>query len=253
MYEKAVFPFCCSVQRLHYLHSFCWGFFAHQKSITTRCSSCRRRCWYCTKPNIPFLSEHALIRISAATWWLLRGPALYRYRSVRIVSLSRSPRRWKDAAARFGEDFPEPARHRSLAYPKPCFTGSPKRSKPKTFPDHEVQRRDRTLISPMRMFPFMLPANHNGQLTGQHGIHGFGKAGFRNYWQRKNLIFFLESGVHKTRKNLPETRYWKAPCSRYGIAFLKNLNAAYPADAKYSFKNETGNWYGSTPRLYHRL
>ena len=111
-----------------------------------------------------------------------RPASLYWYWWVMAPSFDSLPRKWNDAVAKYTEMI-----HwcRMALYPKwfckaalGRLTNAFKEKRPGKKPS--LFCRWSVIILPMHMCLFMPASNHNGQLTGQTGIHGFWEAVYRS-------------------------------------------------------------------------
>ena len=88
-----------------YLQSFCWGFYAHQKINYYACFLLPPEMMVLYKPNIAFLSEHAVDPDKRRYAVKEEGPRHFididYYGKYPFDSL---PRKWKDAVAKYSED-----------------------------------------------------------------------------------------------------------------------------------------------------
>src|SRR5215204_4897927 len=88
-----------------YQTSFCWGFYAHQKINYYSVFLLPPEMMVLYKPNISFLSEHAVDPDKRRYAVADEGPRHYididHYGEYPYYNL---PRKWTDAVARFGED-----------------------------------------------------------------------------------------------------------------------------------------------------
>ncbi|HNA15567.1 MAG TPA: zinc dependent phospholipase C family protein [Ferruginibacter sp.] len=241
--KKAVFSFLlfCTTLALP-LHSFCWGFFAHQKINYYAVFLLPPEMLVLYKPNIPFLSEHAVDPDKRRYLVAVEGPRHYididQYGSYPYPDL---PRRWKDAVARFGEDSLN--RHGIVPWHiQTMLYRLTEAFKTKNF--SLIMKYSAEIghyISDAHV-PLHASSNHNGQLTGQHGIHGFWESRVPELLAEKEFDFLLGKAAYI--KN-PEEFTWKrvlesARAADTVLLFEKNLNARYPADAKYSFEERNG-------------
>ena len=90
--------------------------------------------------------------------------------------------------------------------------------------------------------PLHASSNHNGQLTGQHGIHGFWESRIPELLAEKEWSFFAERASYLRQ---PLAFSWKRVLQSAGAAdtvlrFEKKLNDGFPPDAKYAFENRNG-------------
>lgn len=90
--------------------------------------------------------------------------------------------------------------------------------------------------------PLHASHNHNGQFTNQNGIHGFWESRIPELLADKEFDFFI--GKAEFIKN-PGQFIWarvleSGAASDTVLRFERELTAAYPSDAKYSFENRNG-------------
>jgi hypothetical protein len=90
--------------------------------------------------------------------------------------------------------------------------------------------------------PLHASSNHNGQLTGQRGIHGFWESRIPELLVEKEWDFFIGKAEHI--KN-PGEFIWKrvlesAAASDTVLKYEKQLTERFPADKKFSFENRNG-------------
>jgi hypothetical protein len=90
--------------------------------------------------------------------------------------------------------------------------------------------------------PLHASRNHNGQLTGQRGIHGFWESRIPELLAEKEWDFFI--GKAEYIKN-PGDFIWKrvlesAAASDTVLRYEKELTEKFPNDQKFSFENRNG-------------
>lgn len=90
--------------------------------------------------------------------------------------------------------------------------------------------------------PLHASSNHNGQLTNQHGIHGFWESRIPELFAESSFDLVVGKAVYI--KNLPE-QLWKiikqsALASDSVLKFEKLLNDQFRSDLKYSYENRNG-------------
>lgn len=90
--------------------------------------------------------------------------------------------------------------------------------------------------------PLHTTSNHNGQLTRQHGIHGFWESRIPELLAEKEWDFWIGTASY-IRKPLPYV--WKivlesGAAADTVLALERDLNRRYPADAKYAFETRNG-------------
>ena len=90
--------------------------------------------------------------------------------------------------------------------------------------------------------PLHASGNHNGQLTGQRGIHGFWESRIPELLAEKEWDFFIGKAEYiKT----PSDFIWKrvlesAAAADTVLKYEKLLSQHFPADQKFSFENRNG-------------
>jgi hypothetical protein len=90
--------------------------------------------------------------------------------------------------------------------------------------------------------PLHASSNHNGQLTGQRGIHGFWESRIPELLAEKEWNFFIGKAEYiKT----PADFIWKrvlesAAAADTVLKYEKQLSQQFPADQKFSFENRNG-------------
>jgi hypothetical protein len=87
--------------------------------------------------------------------------------------------------------------------------------------------------------PLHASSNHNGQLTGQRGIHGFWESRIPELLAERNWDFFI--GKAEYIKN-PADFIWKqilesAAAADTVLNYEQQLSNQFPADKKFSFEN----------------
>ena len=90
--------------------------------------------------------------------------------------------------------------------------------------------------------PLHASSNHNGQLTGQRGIHGFWESRIPELLAENKWDFFI--GKAEYIKNPPDF-IWKrilesAAASDTVLKYEQQLTSRFPADQKFSFENRNG-------------
>ena len=90
--------------------------------------------------------------------------------------------------------------------------------------------------------PLHASSNHNGQLTGQRGIHGFWESRIPELLAENKWDFFI--GKAEYIKNPPDF-IWKrvlesAAASDTVLKYEQQLTNRFPADEKFSFENRNG-------------
>ncbi len=220
----------------------CWGFFAHKKINYQAVFLLPPQMMLFYKSNILFLSEHAVdpdMRRYALTNEAPRhyidldhyGP--YPYDSL--------PRGWNAAVEKFGEDSLEKygiapwwiqTMHRRLVI--------------------AFKEKNRTAILKLSAdighyisdahVPLHASSNHNGQHTGQHGIHGFWESRIPEMLAETEWDFFIGKAAYLKS---PGEFIWlrvleSAVAADTVLQVEKSLTMQFPPDKKYAFENRNG-------------
>ena len=225
-----------------YQASYCWGFYGHRQINYFSVFLLPPDMLVFYKPNIEFLSEHAVDPDKRRYAVAEEGPRHYididYYGSYPFEAL---PRKWEDAVAKFSEDtlmqygivpwWVQIMHHRLM---------------------NAFQEKDGARILKLSAeighyiadahVPLHANSNHNGQYTNQRGIHGFWESRVPELLAEKEWSFFI--GKAEYIKNPPDF-IWKrvlesAVASDTVLRVEKELSAVFSPDQKYSFENRNG-------------
>jgi hypothetical protein len=227
---------------LGYQKCFCWGFFAHQKINYYAVFLLPPEMMVLYKPNIEFLTEHAVDpdkrRYAVAEEGARHYIDIDHYGNYPFDSL---PRKWEDALAKFSEDT-------ILANGiVPWWVQIMQRRLVNAFKEKD-QVKILKLSAELGHYiadahvPLHASSNHNGQLTGQQGIHGFWESRIPELLADKEWNFFI--GKAEYIKN-PGEFIWKrvlesAAAADTVLQYEKQLNQKFSSDKKYAFENRNG-------------
>ena len=237
---KAAFISC--ILLLSYLQSFCWGFYAHQKINYYACFLLPPEMMVLYKPNIVFLSEHAVDPDKRRYAVKDEGPKHFididYYGKYPFDSL---PHKWKDAVAKYSEDTLQNQgivpwhvqimlQRLTAAFKEKNYSNVMKNSA-------EIGH----YIADAHV-PLHANSNHNGQFTNQKGIHGFWESRIPELLAEKEWDFMI--GKAKYIKD-PSAYIWdrileSAKASDSVLNFEKELSKQFSADQKYSFEDRKG-------------
>ena len=237
--KKTVFIF---VLVLLHLKSYCWGFYAHQKINYYAVFLLPPQLVSFYKPNISFLSEHAVDPDKRRYAIAEEGPRHYididHYGKYPYDSL---PRKWNDAVAKFGED----SLMQNGIVPWHVQTMLARLTaafKEKNFAKILKNSAEIGHYIADAHVPLHANSNHNGQYTNQKGIHGFWESRVPELLAEKEFDFFI--GKADYIKN-PGDFIWKrvlesAKASDSVLLFEKQLTKEFGEDKKYSFEDRNG-------------
>src|SRR5690242_9790301 len=227
---------------LLYQNCFCWGFFAHQKINYYAVFLLPPEMMVLYKPNIEFITEHAVDPDKRRYAVSGEGPRHYididRYGSYPFDSL---PRKWEDAVVKFSEDT---LLKNGIV---PWWIQIMQRRLVTAFKEKD-QIKILKLSAEIGHYiadahvPLHANSNHNGQLTGQEGIHAFWESRVPELLADKEWSFFI--GKAGYIKNTGEF-IWKrvlesAAAADTVLKYEKELDKKFPSDKKFAFEERNG-------------
>lgn len=218
--------------------AWCWGFYAHSKVNTYAVYLLPPEMMVFYKKNILFLSAHATDADKRRSKIPSEGAKHYididRYGAYPYEAL---PRRWEDAVSKYSHDsiiangivpwnILSVLNRLTAAFKEKDFT---KILKTSADIGHYIADAH---------VPLHTNSNHNGQLTGQKGIHAFWESRIPELLADKEFDFFIGKAQYISN---PADYIWHRILES-GIAadsvlqIEKQLSAEYPADKKYAFE-----------------
>ena len=234
--------FLCFLFVLSYFPSYCWGFFAHQKINYYAVFLLPPEMMVLYKPNIGFLSEHAVDPDKRRYAVKDEGPRHYididKYGHYPYPEL---PRKWNDAVVKFGEDSLK--QHGIVPWHVQVILQRLTNAfKERNF--SHIMKNSAEIghyISDAHV-PLHASSNHNGQFTNQKGIHGFWESRVPELLAEKQWDFFI--GKAQYIKN-PGEFIWarvleSALAADSVLRFERELTNQFSADKKYSFEERNG-------------
>lgn len=221
---------------------YCWGFYAHQKINYYAVFLLPPEMMVLYKPNISFLSEHAIDPDKRRYAVPDEGPRHYididHYGIYPYESL---PRRWNDAIAKFGEDTVKqngivPWHVQTMLY---RLTDAFKTKNYALIMKNSAEIGH--YISDAHV-PLHASSNHNGQLTNQKGIHGFWESRVPELLAEKEWDFFIGKADYIQN---PGDFIWKrvlesAKAADTVLLYERELTRQFADDKKYSFEERNG-------------
>ena len=217
---------------------FCWGFYAHRKINYFATFLLPPEMMVLYKPNIEFITEHAIDPDKRRYAVTGEGPRHYididHYGAYPFKSL---PRKWEDAVTKFSQDslmeygiVPWHVQVMLLrltsAFREKNFSKIMKNSA-------EIGH----YIADAHV-PLHANSNHNGQYTNQKGIHGFWESRVPELLAEKQFDFFIGKAEYiKDPGEFIWTRVLEsAKASDSVLSFERELTKQFPDDQKYSFE-----------------
>ena len=222
---------------------YCWGFFAHQKINYLAVFLLPPEMMVFYKPNIDFLSEHAVDPDKRRYAVPEEGPRHYididQYGQYPYPNL---PRSWKEAVQKFGED--------SLKmfgivpwHIQTMLLRLTSAFKEKDFAKIMKNSAEIGHYIADAHVPLHANSNHNGQYTNQKGIHGFWESRVPELLAEKQFNFFI--GKAQYIEN-PGAYIWgrvleSAQAADSVLTFERELTHSFPSNQKFSFENRNGS------------
>jgi hypothetical protein len=221
---------------------FSWGFFAHKKINYYAVFLLPPEMLVLYKPNIDFISEHSVDPDKRRYVNPAEGPRHYldidHYGSHPYPEL---PRRWKDAVNKFSEDS---LKQYGIV---PWWIETMQQRLVQAFKEKN-QSKILKLSADLGHYiadahvPLHASSNHNGQLTDQHGIHGFWESRIPELLADKEWDFFI--GKAHYISNVQEfiwTRVLESAAQADTVLKMeKELSGSFTADNKYAFEERNG-------------
>lgn len=223
---------------LLYNTALCWGFYAHRLINQYAVFLLPPEMMVLYKPNIDFLFEHAVDPDKRRYAVKEEGARHYididRYGAYPFDGL---PRKWEDAVKKFGLDT---VMAHGIA---PWWIQQMLSRLTKAFRDKD-QSRILKLSAEIGHYiadahvPLHASSNHNGQLTGQEGIHGFWESRIPELLAEKEWDFFIGKAEYIAS---PGDFIWKrvlesAAAADTVLRLEKTLSSSFPADKRFAFE-----------------
>jgi len=222
--------------------AYCWGFFAHQKINYLAVFLLPPEMMVLYKPNIEFLSEHAIDPDKRRYAVKDEGPRHYididQYGQYPYPSL---PHSWNDAVERYTEDslkmhgivpwhIQTMLNRLTLAFKEKDFGKIMKNSAEL---GHYVADAH---------VPLHANSNHNGQNSNQKGIHGFWESRVPELLAEKEFNFFIGKAIYikNTGAYIWSRVLESALAADSVLTFERELTRSFPINQKFSFENRNG-------------
>jgi hypothetical protein len=221
---------------------FCWGFFAHRQINYLAVFLLPPEMIGFYKKNQQFLADHAVDpdkrRYAIAEEASRHFIDLDRYGRYPFDSL---PRQWDEAVKRYSQD--SLLRHGIV----PWWIQIMLSRLTKAFREKDAARILK-LSADMGHYisdahvPLHASSNHNGQHTGQHGIHGFWESRIPESFAAASFDFLIGKAVYIDK---PLIYTWdrvleSAASSDTVLRVEKRLSEVFPSDMRYAFEDRNG-------------
>lgn len=227
---------------LVYSKTYSWGFYAHRQINTYAVFLLPPEMLVLFKPNVQFLHEHAVDPDKRRYAVADEGPRHYididHYGKFPFPSL---PHAWNDAVQKYSRD--SLMKHGIV----PWWIQTMLYRLTSAFKEKN-QVKILKLSAEIGHYiadahvPLHACSNHNGQLTGQHGIHGFWESRIPELLAEKEWDFFigkaryLSDPLEFTWQRILES----AAAADSVLSVERKLSHLYPPDRKFSFENRNG-------------
>lgn len=221
---------------------FCWGFFGHRTINRQAVFLLPPEMMILYKPNIDFITEHAVDPDKRRYVLPEEGARHYididAYGNYPFGSL---PRQWDSAVARFSADT---VQARGIV---PWWINTMMFRLTAAFREKD-QARILKLSAEIGHYiadahvPLHASSNHNGQKTGQTGIHAFWESRIPELMAEKEWDFFIGKAAYITN---PSAFIWQrvlesAAAADTVLTMDEELSRSFPADQKFSFEDRNG-------------
>lgn len=218
--------------------AFCWGFFAHQKINYYAVFLLPPQMMVLYKPNIIFISEHAVDPDKRRYAVPAEGPKHYidldHYGNYPFTNL---PRNWTDAVKKFSEDslLAHGIVPWQIQFMLSRLTAA---FKEKNYSKIMISSAEIGHYIADAHVPLHTNSNHNGQFTNQKGIHAFWESRVPELLADKEFDFFIGKASYISH---PGDYIWKrvlesAKAADSVLGFEKQLSTQFRDDKKFSFE-----------------
>jgi hypothetical protein len=224
------------------LHCYCWGFFGHQKINYHAVFLLPPELIGFYKANIQFLSDHAVDPDMRRYAVKEEAPRHYidldLYKTIGWDSL---PEKWGAAVEKFGEDSLQ-AKGIVPWWIETMYFRLVAAFKEKNYPKILKLSAEIGHYIGDAHVPLHATSNHNGQYTGQKGIHGFWESRVPELLAEKEWSFFIGHAIYINDVN---DFIWKrvresAAATDSVLLAEKILTRSFSPDKKFSFEERNG-------------
>ena len=225
-----------------YTNAYCWGFYGHQKINYFAVFLLPPEMISFYKKHIDFISSHAVDPDKRRYAIKEEGPRHYididRYGSFPYPGL---PRKYDSAIACYSEDTIQT--HGIV----PWWIQIMQARLIKAFKTKDaanilkISAEIGHYISDAHV-PLHTSHNHNGQYSGQHGIHGFWESRIPELLAEKSFNFWIGTAnyLYRTDQFIWDRVLESAAAADTVLKTEKALSMVFPADQKYSFEDRNG-------------
>lgn len=221
---------------------FCWGFFAHKKLNYYATFLLPPQMLVFYKPHIDFITEHATDPDKRR--YAIDGEGARHYIDIDHYGpypYTAVPHKWDEAIAKIGEDTLQT--YGIVPWHVQVMLGRlTKAFKEKNFSSILKNSAEIGHYIADAHVPLHASENHNGQLSGQKGIHAFWESRVPELLADRNFDFFI--GKAEYIKD-PGAFIWERVLESGHAAdsvlkFEKKLSLQFPGDKKFAFETRNG-------------
>ena len=223
------------------LSASAWGFFAHRRINRMAVFTLPPELFSFYKYHLRFIEENAVN--ADRRRYAVEGEAAHHYIDLDAYgdsALHKLPRRWNDAVEKFSEDT-------LLKYGTvPWHINAMRYRLTEAFRERNVKKillhsTDLGHYIADAHVPLHTTQNYNGQLTGQHGIHGFWESRLPELYSDNYNFFFARARYLDS----PLESAWQAVASANAaldsvLRMERELTLKFGEDRKYSFEERNG-------------
>ncbi len=219
---------------------FCWGFYVHQKINYYAVFLLPPQMLLFYKPHIHFLSEHSVDPDKRRYAVAAEAPRHY-IDLDKYGTTDSLPQRWDSAVAKLPEDTLN--KHGIV----PWWVQTMQYRLTEAFKEKDGARILKFsaeighYISDAHV-PLHASSNHNGQLTGQHGIHGLWESRVPELLAQNEWNFFIGKAAYiaNTSEFMWQRVKESAAAADTVLRYDKELSNRFPADKKFAFEVRNG-------------
>ena len=234
--------FFCFILMFAYLPSYCWGFYGHQKINYYAVFLLPPEMMVLYKPNIGFLSEHAVDPDKRR--YAVKDEAPRHYIDIDYYGAypyNALPHKWTDAVAKFSKDTLE-ANGIVPWHVQIMLNRLTAAFKEKNFSKIMKNSAEIGHYIADAHVPLHASSNHNGQLTNQKGIHAFWESRIPELLAEKEFDFFIGKAAYIKD---PGVFIWdrvleSAKAADSVLSFDRELAKQFSEDKKYAFEERNG-------------
>lgn len=238
--------------------SYCWGFFGHKHINYHAVFLLPPELISFYKSNIQYLADHAVDPDKRRYAIPEEGPRHYiDMDKYGIAPFTNLPKRWNDAVARYSEDS---LQAHGIA---PWWINIMHQRLKKAFEEKNAESILKLsadighYIADIHV-PLHTSSNHNGQKTGQTGIHGFWESRLPELYavEKYDLVIGKAEFIERPLDFIWDRIYESAAASDSVLLFEKELGESMQSDQRFAFEERNGRvvkqYASSYSALYHK-